>query len=335
MRRGSLAFWTITLPRERGSGSHNSVRDDAKRLASCIIIFLNEEKYLAEAIESVVAQSYDYWELLLVDDGSTDGSEAIARAYCERFPRKVRYLAHDGGNRGMSASRNLGLRSARGEFAAFLDGDDCWYPNKLERQIALFDKHPEAIMVCGATLYWHSWQALAAHHDEVMQVGQWDNDDGAAGLVLERDRLYGGRELMRLLYPLGKGVSPSMSGNMFRRDALLTLGGFEDSFRGLFEDQVIRAKIYLNGSVFVSHEVFDRYRQHDESCFRVAKATGQSHQARRQFFLWLKQYLGTVDCRDPVVRMQLRRKMLRYDYPLIHRLARPALAWVRGLARKR
>lgn len=291
---------------------------EANPLVSCIIIFLNEEKYLAEAIESVIAQSYANWELLLVDDGSTDGSEAIARSYCERFPKKVRYLTHQRRrNCGMSASRNLGLRKARGEFAAFLDGDDWWYPNKLERQIALFGQHPEAIMVCGATVYWHSWQAGANSDDTIMHVGQ---RHGATVRLLDQNRLYEGGKLMRRLYPLGKGVSPSMSGNMFRRDVILALGGFEESFRGLFEDQVIRAKIYLKGPVFVSQDIFDRYRQHDESCFRVAKATGQSDQARRQFFLWLGQYLNEVGSRDPIVRMQMRRKTLRSDYPSLHRV---------------
>ena len=184
------------MPREGRSGSDDNVRDEGEKLVSCIIIFLNEEKYLAEAIESVVAQSYADWELLLVDDGSTDGSETIARAYCERFPEKIRYLTHEGRrNCGMSASRNLGLRSARGEFAAFLDGDDCWYPNKLERQVALFDQHPEAVMVCGATLYWHSWQAIAGRDDRIMQVGQWDKNDASdcsrarSGSTLRRSRV--------------------------------------------------------------------------------------------------------------------------------------------------
>jgi len=304
-KSGSRACWTITLPRE-------------KPLVSCIIIFLDEEKYLGEAIESVIAQSYDDWELLLVDDGSTDRSEAIARSYSERFPAKIRYLTHEKrSNRGMSASRNLGLRSARGEFVAFLDGDDCWYPDKLDRQVALFAQHPEAVMVCGATLYWHGWQPNADGDDRVVHVGQFTNE-GEAVRELDEDRLYEGTELLRRLYPLGKGVTPSMSGNMFRRDVLLSVGGFDDSFRGLFEDQVIRTKIYLNGAVFVSHYVFDRYRQHDESCFRVSRATGKSEDAKRQFFRWLKQYLADAGYRDRAVRMQLRRKMLRSDYPLIH-----------------
>jgi hypothetical protein len=113
---------------------------------------------------------------------------------------------------------------------------------------------------------------------------------------------------------------------MFRREVLLKLGGFEESFRGLFEDQVIRAKVYLNGPVFVSDHVFDRYRQHDESCFRISKATGQSEEPRRQFLIWLSQYLDTIGHRGLATRWQLRRKMLRSRYPSIHR------AWSRGQA---
>ncbi len=77
---------------------------------SAIVIFLNENRFLQEAIESIFAQTYDHWELLLVDDGSTDESSDIALRYAERHPEKVRYLEHAGHeNRGMSVSRNLGI----------------------------------------------------------------------------------------------------------------------------------------------------------------------------------------------------------------------------------
>ena len=318
------------MPREevRTSRSDHGRDEGRKPFVSCIIIFLNEEKYLAEAIESVVAQSYPHWELLLVDDGSTDASEAIARAYCERFPGQILYLTHDGrANRGMSASRNLGLRHSRGEFVAFLDGDDCWYPDKLERQVALFDRNPEAVMVCGATLYWHSWDAPSGVRDQVKHVGQRSTSNGAEVLGLELDELYGRGELMRRLYPLGKGLTPSSSGNIFRRDVVMRVGGYEEAFRGLFEDQVFRAKIYLQGPIFVSSQVFDRYRQHTESCYQLSKATGGSDPARHRFFLWLADYLDQVDCRDWIVRLRLRRKILRYAYPSLHRMLLRSLAW--------
>ncbi len=98
---------------------------------SVIIIFLNAERFFEEAIASVFAQTYDRWELLLVDDGSTDASTAIARRYARRYPDRVRYLEHpDHSNRGASSSRNLGVQHARGAYIAFLDSDDVWLPRK-------------------------------------------------------------------------------------------------------------------------------------------------------------------------------------------------------------
>ena len=89
---------------------------------SAITIFLNAEKFIRDAIESVLAQTYDDWELLLVDDGSDDGSSDIARWYAEQYAPKVRYFEHAGhANLGMSASRNLGVEHARGEYIAFLE----------------------------------------------------------------------------------------------------------------------------------------------------------------------------------------------------------------------
>jgi glycosyltransferase involved in cell wall biosynthesis len=131
---------------------------EKKPLVSGITIFFNTEKYIEEAIASVFAQTYDNWELLLVDDGSTDGSTAIAKRYAQQYPEKVRYLEHEGHqNRGMSATRNLGIRNAKGEYIAFLDADDVWLPQKLEQQLAIMDSQPEAKVVFGPTQYWYSW----------------------------------------------------------------------------------------------------------------------------------------------------------------------------------
>src|SRR5918997_4267377 len=127
-------------------------------LVSSILIFLNAEKFIEEAIESVFAQTHEDWELLLVDDGSTDDSTQVALRYAERHPGKVRYLEHPGHqNRGMSASRNLGISRARGEYISFLDADDVWFPRTLEQQLETLDSHPEAGMVYGSSLYWFGW----------------------------------------------------------------------------------------------------------------------------------------------------------------------------------
>src|SRR5262249_33431769 len=112
---------------------------------SVLTIFLDAERFLGEAIRSVFAQTFDGRALLLVDDRSRDASGDVGRTWAARDPARVRYLAHPGGaNRGMSASRNLARRDARGELLAFLDADDVWRPEKLERHVEIADVWPQA-----------------------------------------------------------------------------------------------------------------------------------------------------------------------------------------------
>src|SRR5215212_9690533 len=169
-------------------------------LVSAIIIFLNEERFIEEAIQSVFAQSYENWELLLVDDGSSDASTQIALRYAEQYPAKVRYLEHPAHeNRGMSASRNLGISYAKGEYIAFLDADDVWLEHKLKQQVAILDSHPEAGMLYGKTQYWRSWTG--------------DPEDTRLDFVPELgirvDTLYEPPTLLTLSHPLGSAPPPS------------------------------------------------------------------------------------------------------------------------------
>ena len=102
-----------------------------KPLVSAVIICFNDEEFLQEAISSVICQTYDNWELLLVDDGSTDDSPRIMQKYVEKYPQKIRYLEHENHrNRGKNASRNLGINHAQGDYIATLDSDDIWLPEK-------------------------------------------------------------------------------------------------------------------------------------------------------------------------------------------------------------
>ena len=120
----------------------------AQPLVSVIIAFLNEEKFLKEAVNSVLEQDYANWELLLVDDGSTNNSTAIAKAFAQKFPNRIFYLEHENhANKGVCASRNKGVAAARGELLAFLDADDVWLPGKLTEQVAVFLQYPEIDMV--------------------------------------------------------------------------------------------------------------------------------------------------------------------------------------------
>jgi glycosyltransferase involved in cell wall biosynthesis len=109
----------------------------ASRTVSCIVPVFNGERYLAEAVDSILAQTHRPIELIVVDDGSTDGSAAVASRYGDRV-RLARQA-----NAGPAAARNRGLDLATGDFVAFLDSDDLWHPDKLRLQLACFDRDPD------------------------------------------------------------------------------------------------------------------------------------------------------------------------------------------------
>jgi glycosyltransferase involved in cell wall biosynthesis len=110
----------------------------------------NAAAFVTQTLDSVRAQTFDDWELVIVDDGSTDGTTAIIADYQERDGR-IRLLHQ--ANAGPSAARNHAMRSARGAFLAFLDSDDTWEPEYLERQLAVFREYPDTHLVTGVARY--------------------------------------------------------------------------------------------------------------------------------------------------------------------------------------
>ncbi|BAQ64672.1 glycosyltransferase family A protein [Geminocystis sp. NIES-3709] len=107
-----------------------------KNLVSAIIPVYNGEKYLAEAIESVLRQSYKPFEIIVIDDGSTDKTSTIAQSYPQ-----VRYFYQI--NQGHGEAKNTGIHQAKGEYLAFLDADDIWMPDKLFQQVTYLENNPK------------------------------------------------------------------------------------------------------------------------------------------------------------------------------------------------
>ena len=107
-------------------------------LVSIVTPAYNCEKYLRKTVESVLSQSYTSWEMIIVDDCSTDGTFALAQQLAAQEPR-IRVFRNET-NQGVSLTRNRGIAQTRGKYIALLDGDDLWESDKLERQVALLEK---------------------------------------------------------------------------------------------------------------------------------------------------------------------------------------------------
>lgn len=274
-------------------------------LVSVVLIFFNEERFIEEAVQSVRDQTLEDWELILVDDGSTDRSTLIARGLATE-DEKIRYVEHPGHqNRGMSASRNLGVAHANAAYIALLDADDVWEPDKLSEQVDSLENMPDVAMICGALLYWYSWNPLATQADVVLLTGAM------------AERRLNPPEAALTLYPLADGAGAGVD-LLVRRSVFEAVDGFEDRFRGVYEDQAFLIKVFLRYPVFISSRSWYRYRQHENSC--SAQVTRNDYvRLRRDFLVWLQEYTGPLA--DTRVQAAIRRASREVMY---WRLTSPA-----------
>jgi glycosyltransferase involved in cell wall biosynthesis len=305
--------------------------NNSKKLISCIIIFFNAgEQFFIEAIESVFAQTYDNWEILLVDDGSTDGSTEIALRYTQKYPEKVRYLEHEGHqNRGMSATRNLGICHAKGEYITFLDADDLWLSNTLEEQAAILDSHPDAAMVYGPIKWWYSWTGN-------LEDTPRDFVD-TPKVFLQNPGMYLDTIIQPpTLFLLLLQMKISISGMLLRRQVIEKVGGFEDTFRGLYEDQVFCTKVCLQFPVFVASQYWYKYRQHPNSCCAIAEKTKKEywHLQRPVFLNWLEQYLSEKGFKYTEAWEVVQKELWPYRHPILSSLLNRTQHIVRRIKRK-
>jgi glycosyltransferase involved in cell wall biosynthesis len=158
---------------------------------SVIVPLYGVEKYIAATIQSVLAQTYENFELILVDDGSPDRSVEICRRF--KDPR-IQILRQE--NQGPAAARNLGIRHAKGDYIALLDGDDLWHPDKLIKHVEHLESHPEVgVSFCRS--------ALIDEADEPLGIYQLSKLEGITLLDL----------LCRT--PIGNGSVPVMRRELF------------------------------------------------------------------------------------------------------------------------
>jgi len=268
---------------ERLAGMPAPVVDDT--LVSVVIPFLNAARFFDETIAGVLCQTHANWELLLVDDGSTDASTCKARDLAAASPSRVRVLEHEGhANLGQSASRNLAFRHMRGRFVAMLDADDLWLPEKLARQVKILKQYPEAAMVYGPLVYWYGWTGRREdmHRDFVSPHGS------------QHDSLVQPPAQVLHLITFKDGL-PAPSTVLLQRWVIDQGLSFDETF-DMYEDEVFLAQVALHHPVYIMSEALERYRQHPDSvCARAIRrgeyAPNVPNPSRKAFLHWLERYI--------------------------------------------
>ncbi len=221
-------------------------------LVSVVIPVYNGERYLAASLESVLKQTYQHFEVIVVDDGSTDGSRALLATYEPR----VRVIAQR--NSGVSAARNLAAASAQGELIAFLDADDLWDDGKLAAMVDLMQAHPRCLAA------YHSVRLIDAAGTITLasdaEDNRWMSGDVLLGLVLGRT---------------SNCFSPSQA--IVRRGAFISAGGFPLGIRQA-EDYGLWLKLAAKGPILYLCAILGSYRRHAASVsIEANNGTGRAH----------------------------------------------------------
>ncbi|MGL5081746.1 MAG: glycosyltransferase family 2 protein [Microcoleaceae cyanobacterium] len=214
---------------------------------SVIIPSYNCDRYIGQAIESILAQTNTDYEIIVIDDGSQDSTQHVLYQYREKIHSVYQK------NQGVSIARNHGIQLARGEFVAFLDADDLFLPDKLANQLAVFTVNPNLGIV-------HSgWQRMSGDGEILMDVKPWER---VPKLDLESWLRW---------KPLG-----TMGTLMFRRSWLQQVGGFEPGLTHA-EDVDLVLRLSLKGcQADWLRQSTVCYRQHDQNTMRNGLAQAKS-----------------------------------------------------------
>lgn len=212
---------------------------------SILMPAFNAEKYIAASIESVLAQTYADWELIVVDDGSQDGTGKEVRAFA-LADKRIRLLRQENGGQG--SARNLAINNSRGEFIALLDADDLWLPQKLELQIAEIERGVDVVFSDGFIFFGDD--AVNESNPITTLCGRFDGADFFARL-LQTNRI------------------PALSA-LARRQALESVALFEErrAYQNC-EDYDLWLRLAHNGAGFYGMpDKLVRYRRHEGNVSR-------------------------------------------------------------------
>ncbi len=212
--------------------------EDENPLVSVIIPVHNREEYIGEAVESVLNQSYKNIELIIVDDGSTDNTGNIVKEYMEKDDR-VRYIYQE--NQGSGAARNTGIKEAKGEYVAFLDSDDKYFPFAIEKMVYLFKQKPESVKLI--------------YGDFITEI------EGSDEKIYREIAEPREKPILFQQFLIGNPVLPTIS--IARRDVFDDIGLFDTKFK-IAEDYDLWVRLILKYDIGKLNLPVSVYRTHKE-----------------------------------------------------------------------
>lgn len=242
----------------------------------------NHEKYLADCIESVLSQSYDNWEMIILNDGSTDRTAEIAASYRDRDSRIQLVNQENVGIFRLSETYNKGVTMAKGAYLAILEGDDCWEPNKLKIQVAALQKDPEAI-VC--------WGMARCVNADKSQVYYTAPDLAASDAAFYHNDPVG--SIMNIF--LFRNCIPALT-ILIQKEALVQLGGFKQVFHLPLVDLPTLYELSVRGRFIFIPELLGDWRNYATQVTKTYPAV-----MTEGFYKMAKLYLSEQTGMDSIV----------------------------------
>lgn len=214
-------------------------------LVSIISPTYNHEKFIADCIESVLAQEYSNWEMIIIDDGSTDNTFSIAKSYAEKDPRIRPFTQKNIGIFRLGESYNFALQQSKGKYIAILECDDLWFPDKLKVQVAALEANPHCVLSWGkaylSSVDLQSNYYLAPRNMDSRNVF----DNKPIGIFLKE-----------FMYHT---VIPALT-IVFRKECLLEIGGFRQGFNLPLVDIPTSLELLMKGEFLFINQPLGRWR---------------------------------------------------------------------------
>ena len=223
---------------------------------SVIVPAYNAARYLPDALKSVLRQAYQDWEVILVDDGSTDNTREVVSSFIPQFGSRLNYIYQ--ANKGLPAARNTAIRNARGKYLALLDADDVWLEHRLELTVARLDEDPE----------------IGIAHGHVMRIGP--NGETLGVPARPPARYLSGRIARDIYLRRAHILCPTAT---FRRNCVDVVGYFDETMRAS-EDRDMWFRIAERYTVAYIPEIIAQYRSSPSS---MSRDLHRMKTAQRQF----------------------------------------------------